>query len=584
MTMHRIRITAATCLMVLAVGAMTASAQQQQQAPPPEQQKPRDPTAPTTTNPRRGENPAPPATLELRDELQRMDDGFYRRSRLRLFQNYTLPAGSEAREVISVLADVEINGTVRGDVAVTMGSATIGPTAVIEGDLVVVGGGATVAKGAQVGRDVIVIGGTLDAPTDFVARGEHVVIGTPIIGEWLRALTPWLTRGVLLGRLIVPDIGWVWAAVGLFFLFGLLFNHIFARQVGACADTLARRPMSAFFVGLLVILLAGPAIAVVSITVIGLPFAIAAMLAANIIGKLGVTRVIGRSILRESDSQNRGQAFRSYLIGSLVLILAFMTPIVGLMTWALIGVFGFGTAAMTFLASLRKERPVSPPIAPAAPSVGPVPPAPFPFATPEGASHSTSAVLMEDVPPASPLLATPVMPLQDASDVFRDEPPPIASAPRVEAPLPRVEPAAAPLDRTSLIRFPRASFLDRIVAFALDAILVAIVNGVLVAGYFTFGRGPDNSYLLMLFAYHVGFWAWKGTTLGGIICNLRMVRTTGEEPRFIDALVRALSAIFSVAALGIGVFWMINDAERQMWHDKFAGTVVVKLPRELVLA
>jgi uncharacterized RDD family membrane protein YckC len=29
---------------------------------------------------------------------------------------------------------------------------------------------------------------------------------------------------------------------------------------------------------------------------------------------------------------------------------------------------------------------------------------------------------------------------------------------------------------------------------------------------------------------------------------------------------------------------MINDPERQMWHDKIAGTLVVKLPRELVLA
>jgi len=183
---------------------------------------------------------------------------------------------------------------------------------------------------------------------------------------------------------------------------------------------------------------------------------------------------------------------------------------------------------------------------------------------------------MEDMPPASPVLSAPPMPAQAAGDVFRDEPPPIASAPPIAPQL--------PLDRTSLIRFPRASFLDRMVAFALDAILVAIVNGVVVAGYFTFGRGPDNSYLLVLFAYHVAFWAWKGTTLGGIICNLRMVRTTGEHPRFIDALVRGLSAIFSVAALGIGVFWMLSDAERQMWHDKFAGTVVVKLPRELVLA
>jgi uncharacterized RDD family membrane protein YckC len=91
-------------------------------------------------------------------------------------------------------------------------------------------------------------------------------------------------------------------------------------------------------------------------------------------------------------------------------------------------------------------------------------------------------------------------------------------------------------------------------------------------------------FFVIVFLYHVAFWAWKGTTLGGIVCNVRIVRTNGQDPRFIDALVRALSGIFSVAALFIGVLWMLNDTEKQMWHDKIAGTVVVKLPRELVLA
>ena len=91
-------------------------------------------------------------------------------------------------------------------------------------------------------------------------------------------------------------------------------------------------------------------------------------------------------------------------------------------------------------------------------------------------------------------------------------------------------------------------------------------------------------FFVLVLGYHVAFWAWKGTTLGGIICSLRVVRTNGENPRFVDALVRGLSAIFSVVALGLGLFWMINDSHRQMWHDKIAGTVVVKLPREMVLA
>ena len=82
---------------------------------------------------------------------------------------------------------------------------------------------------------------------------------------------------------------------------------------------------------------------------------------------------------------------------------------------------------------------------------------------------------------------------------------------------------------------------------------------------------------------NVGFWAWKGTTIGGIVCSLRVVRTHGVELRFIDALVRCMAGVLSIAAVGIGALWMLHDPERQMWHDKIAGTVVVKVPRELVL-
>jgi uncharacterized RDD family membrane protein YckC len=42
--------------------------------------------------------------------------------------------------------------------------------------------------------------------------------------------------------------------------------------------------------------------------------------------------------------------------------------------------------------------------------------------------------------------------------------------------------------------------------------------------------------------------------------------------------------VFSIAALGLGCLWMLNDPERQTWHDKIAGTIVVKMPREMVLA
>ena len=130
---------------------------------------------------------------------------------------------------------------------------------------------------------------------------------------------------------------------------------------------------------------------------------------------------------------------------------------------------------------------------------------------------------------------------------------------------------------TDLTVYPRATFLDRVAAFALDAVLVAIAVNLLDLSR------HDGWFPLLLVAYHIAFWAWRGTTLGGIVVGLRVVRVQGTDLRFPDALVRGLSGIFSVAALGIGCFWMLQDPEKQMWHDKIAGTLVVKVPRHLVL-
>jgi uncharacterized RDD family membrane protein YckC len=63
-----------------------------------------------------------------------------------------------------------------------------------------------------------------------------------------------------------------------------------------------------------------------------------------------------------------------------------------------------------------------------------------------------------------------------------------------------------------------------------------------------------------------------------------VIRTTGEPLRPIDAVVRGLSSLFSIAALGIGCLWMLRDPARQAWHDKIAGTYVVKVPKDWPLA
>jgi uncharacterized RDD family membrane protein YckC len=150
-------------------------------------------------------------------------------------------------------------------------------------------------------------------------------------------------------------------------------------------------------------------------------------------------------------------------------------------------------------------------------------------------------------------------------------PPPIVVAPAVAVD-PPVQPGS-PATGVDLTSFPRAVFRDRLAAFVLDVILVVLVYQILDV------FRHDNTVFLLLLAYHIGFWAWKGATVGGIICQLRVVRVDGAPLSLADALVRGLSSIFSLAVLGIGCLWILRDPERQAWHDKIAGTCVVKVPR-----
>ena len=124
-----------------------------------------------------------------------------------------------------------------------------------------------------------------------------------------------------------------------------------------------------------------------------------------------------------------------------------------------------------------------------------------------------------------------------------------------------------------LVTFPKAFFRDRLAAGVLDIILLAILRGLLD------DLLSDNGGFLMALIYFVGFWAWKQTTLGGIICQLRIVRLDNQPIRFVDALVRGLAGIFSLAVLGLGFVWILRDQDRQAWHDRIAGTYVVKVPR-----
>jgi len=126
----------------------------------------------------------------------------------------------------------------------------------------------------------------------------------------------------------------------------------------------------------------------------------------------------------------------------------------------------------------------------------------------------------------------------------------------------------------------RAGFWIRTFAYIIDAIGVGIVSGAIAA---IIGGGPTSnasSGLNLLFglAYFCYFWSEQGggQTLGMRVLNLKVVRTDGSALTITQAAIRYIGLFVSFLCLFIGVIWVAFDAEKQGWHDKIAGTYVVR--------
>jgi RDD family len=77
--------------------------------------------------------------------------------------------------------------------------------------------------------------------------------------------------------------------------------------------------------------------------------------------------------------------------------------------------------------------------------------------------------------------------------------------------------------------------------------------------------------------YRFGMYVWRSATLGEIVLNLRVEKLDGGSliNDYGTAIVRALASLLSLLPLGLGFLWILFDPQRQTWHDKISGSVVV---------
>ena len=140
---------------------------------------------------------------------------------------------------------------------------------------------------------------------------------------------------------------------------------------------------------------------------------------------------------------------------------------------------------------------------------------------------------------------------------------------------PSAQPPAAPQAAAQGASGPRANFGQRLVAYLIDLIILAIPYTILFAIL-----DQVVAYLITLvigilyFSYFEG--SASGQTPGKKVLKIRVVDFNSGGPIGMGrAVVRYVARIVSGIPLALGYLWMLWDKEKQTWHDKLGSTVVV---------
>ncbi len=476
-----------------------------------------------------------------------------------------LRENERASKVVAIGGSVEIRGRVDGEVVAIGGHVTLDGRA---HEVVAIFGGVTLGPKASVSGELVSVGGRVENP-------HHVPVGNQVaVAPFLPRIGPMLQWGgdvVTHSRVLSPSLRWPWYLFGGGVLLSLFLAVVFGRGVNACARVLEERPGSTLTTAI-VLLPAAPFLTLLLILtgvgVLLLPLLAMVLVGGMIFGKTAVLVFLGRSLVRPFGGELIRHAWLMVLIGAVVMAVLYCVPMLGLLVWTLATWIGLGMVVAAVLGNRRQERaataaatgsPAAPvavragtedvtvaPVASAAVSrEGAMPKTVSPAAVPESSAGAAAA------PETAGAAVPPVMPA----------PEPVAS--RLVAAVPPVLVGAT---------LPRAEFGVRLAALVIDLVLVAVASGVTVVL-------SVLPFPLVFGGYMFALWLWRGTTVGGIVFNLKVVRLDGRPIDAATAMVRTLVAFLSVCAVGLGFLWCLWDDERQTWHDKVAGTVVVRLPK-----
>ncbi len=509
--------------------------------------------------------------------------------------------GKTASALVVVLGDGTVDGEVTEDVVVVGGTATI--RGKVAGDVVNVGFGVKLEPGAEVGGDVVGIGGGVFRAAGAIVKGEIVPIGLSAIPgfregvpEWIRT---YLNDGLAQLRPLTFTVFAPWKLMAILFFLHFLVAALLPGASTGVERTIVERPGATALMAALSIPLGLFMFVLLGLTVVGPLLFIAGILVAELVGKVAVLQFLGGRLTGAFGAKASPPVLR-FVVGAILAALLYATPFIGFFVWFALSLWGTGAVVLALFG--RDESRKAPAPAPTAPG--------RPVAEPTGVRLATEVPIDPGLVPAGgpPVTAIPLMPEPPAQPLHgassstgfaQQEAPPSFGSSQTQfqsqshgsstagasassgfsSGTDRTGRAASDwmrgtsqpgLDAAEIESLPRPGFLPRFGALFLDWILVGMASA-MVPDFV----GPAR--LLVAIGYFAGFIAWRGTTLGGLLFRLQVVRLDGRPLDRATAIVRAVGAVLSGMICGLGWFWALWDPERQAWHDKFAGTVVLQV-------
>lgn len=259
---------------------------------------------------------------------------------------------AESGEVTGIVraygGGVRIDGRVGGNVLAYGGSVTLGESGAVDRTFGAVGGGVTVdgtvGDDANVFARTVTLGPTATVEGDLTYEGSLEGDETAVEGVVQR------TRDLAL----LPPVGATLAALSFFMFFanlllGAVLLYAGPRFADSAYRTSVAEPLRTGGAGLAAVLAVGLTAALLSMTVVGIPLAVALLLLAVVgawVAAVYGRYVVGEWLLSYTDLDN---PYLALVVGAVVVAVVGLVPYLGSVLQTVVFLFGAGVVALGLL-------------------------------------------------------------------------------------------------------------------------------------------------------------------------------------------------------------------------------------------